>query len=145
LSKYAEEVFSSYHELESPDVSYIEESDKIEIEDIYKLEDDMLYIDAIAYADVVFSMFIYKPDFYLIEDEYLLDVQDYDWNEHYVWAEMILYLPIKFSLVFNILNEQVKEFEVNGFEEIFGWCKSCGAAVISDAAEVCYRCEKQLF
>ena len=58
---------------------------------------------------------------------------------------MTLNLPIKFSLVFNIVNEQIEEFEVNGFEETFGWCKSCGAAITSDAAESCSKCGKDFF
>lgn len=82
----------------------------------------------------------------MIEDDYpLLDVQDCDWNEYYAWAQMTLSLPIRISIVFDVLRERVEEFEVDGFDEIFGWCKFCGAAILSDAAEACYKCGKPFF
>lgn len=138
-------VFHGYRELEDPSVSYIENPDEITIEEVFALEDDKVYIDAKAFADVIFDVFIFKPDYYIIEDEYPLEVQDSDWNEYYVWAQLTIHIPIKFSMIFNVLGVKVEEFEVNGFEEIFGWCKFCGAAILSDAAEGCYKCGKSFF
>jgi len=140
-----EAVLYGYHELEDPSVSYIENPDDITVEEAFALEDDKVYIDAKAYADVIFDVFIFKPDYYIMEDEYPLEIQDSDWNEHYVWAQLTIHIPIRFSMIFNVLEVRVEEFEVNGFEEIFGWCKFCGAAVLNDASERCYKCGKSFF
>jgi len=133
-------VLHGCHELEDLSISYIEDPDEITIVEVFALEDDKVYVDAKAFADVIFDAFIFKPDYYIIEDGYPLEVQDSDWNEDYVWAQLTIHIPIKFSMIFNVLVANVEEFEVNGFEETFGWCKFCGAAILSDAAEGCYKC-----
>ena len=145
LNEDAQSLFSWYGELENPEVSYVEDPEEIIVEDVYRLDEETVYLDAKAFADVTFDVFIFKPDYHWIYDKYPLDILSADWNEDFMWAQLTLYVPIRFSMIFNILSEQVEEFEVNGFEETFGWCKSCGAAVLSDAAQTCYRCGKSLF
>lgn len=148
ITQLNEDVDSLYawpQELENPELSYIEDPEDIRVGDVFSLEKDTVYIDAIAFADVTFDVFIFKPDYYVVHDKYPLDIQDGDWNDDYMWAQLTLYVPIKFSMTFNILSEQIEEFEVNGFEETFGWCKFCGAPVLNDAAETCYKCGKSLF
>lgn len=143
--KWIEDLLSSTTELENPEVTYIENPEKISVEDARNLDDDRVYLDATALADVVVDVFIFKSDYYQISEEYTLDIMDEDWNKHYMWAQMILRLPISFSLVFNILEEKVEEFEINPMQEIFGWCKNCGAPILSDAAEECPECGKRFF
>jgi hypothetical protein len=137
-------LLSNYPGLESPEVSYIEAPEEVRVEDVLTFEDDKVYVDAVALAEVIVDVFIFKPDYYWLSDRYPLGIMDDDWNEHYMWAQITLQLPINFSLVFNITDEQVEEFEVNPVEDLFGWCSSCGAAILSDAAETCSRCGKSL-
>ena len=147
VDKDAGTIFSHERWFEDVHVSYIEDPERIEVGEVFDIEDEQVYFDVTLFADTIFDFYIYKPDLYMIEDEYpLLDVQDYDWSEDYAWAQMtILAVPIRVSMVFNVLREKLEEFEVNGFDEIFGWCKFCGAAILSDAAEECYKCGKPFF
>ena len=144
--KDAGTILSHEHYFEDVNVSYIEDPEGIEVGEAFDIENERVYFDVKLFADTTFDFFIYKPDLYGIEDDYpLLDVQDYDWSEDYAWAQMTLLVPIRISIVFNVLRESVEEFEVNGFDEIFGWCDACGAGVTNDAAERCYKCGKPLF
>lgn len=146
VDKDAGTIISHEHWFEDAHVSYIEDPERIEVGEAFDIENEQVYFDVTLFADTIFDFYIYKPDLYVIEDDYpLLDVQDYDWNEYYAWAQMTLLLPIRITIVFNVLRESVEEFEVNGFDEIFGWCNACGAAVTNDAAERCYKCGKPLF
>ena len=146
VDKDADTILSHEHYFEDVSVSYIEDPEIIKVGKAFDIENEQVYFDVTLFADTIFDFYIYKPDLYIIEDDYpLLDVQDYDWNEHYAWAQITLFVPIEISIVFNVLRERVEEFEVNGFGEIFGWCKACGAGVTNDAAESCYKCGKPLF
>jgi len=146
VDKDAGTILSHEHYFEDINVSYIEDPERIEVGEAFDIENEQVYFDITLFADTTFDFYIYKSDLYAIEDDYpLLDVQDYDWNEYYAWAQMTLLVPIRISIVFDVLQESVEEFEVNGFDEIFGWCDACGAAVINDAAESCYKCGKPLF
>jgi hypothetical protein len=130
--------------LENPEVSYIEDPDELTVEDVINIEDDKVYIDAVALSDVIVDVFIYKPDYFTLSEEHSLEIMDRDWNEHYMWAQRTVTLPISFSIIFNVLSEQVEDFEINPVEEIFGWCPACGAPILSDAAEICPKCGKSL-
>lgn len=145
---WIESLLVHYPEYENPEVSYIEDPEVITVEDMFQLEGNAVYIEAVARADVVVDVFIYKADYHCIADRPLLSIQDSDWNEDYVWAQLTLFLPLRFSLIFDPIGERVQDFEIHGassVEEIFGWCQFCGAAVTNDAAESCYRCGRSLF
>lgn len=143
VGKDAETIFSHEYEFEDASISYIEDPERIEVEEAFDIENEQVYFDVTLFADTTFDFYIYKSDLFILEDRYpLLDVQNFDWNEHYAWAQMTLLVPIKISIVFDVLHQSVKEFEVNDFDEIFGWCSTCGAVIISDASEECYKCGK---
>lgn len=138
-------VLSSHHEFEDPSVSYIEDPAEITVEEVEAIDENTIYIAAKAIADVTFDVFIFKQDYYIIEDEYPLEVQDSDWNEDYVWVYFIANIPVNFSITYDVENKNVDEFEVDGFDEVFGYCRFCGAAILSDAAESCHKCGKDFF
>lgn len=143
--KWIENLLSSTSEFENPEVSYIEDPEKITVENAYNFDDDRVYLDVTALTDVVVDIFIFKSDYYWISEEYNLLIMEEDWNKHYMWAQLILRLPISFSIIFNILEEKIEEFEINPIEECYGWCHSCGAPILSDAAESCTECGKSFF
>ncbi|MFH0768043.1 MAG: hypothetical protein V1932_00555, partial [Chloroflexota bacterium] len=121
------------------------EDPEITVEEVEAIDENAIYIAAKAIADVVFDVFIFKQDYYIIEHEYPLEVQDSDWNEDYVWAYFTVNIPVNFSITFDVENKNVDTFEVDGFDEVFDYCRFCGAAILSDAAESCYKCGKDFF
>ena len=143
LNEQIQEILQTWQELEDPTVSYIEDPQSITIEEIATVDDNTIYLTAEALANVSVDAFIYKWDYDPYSDKYPIMLMDSDWSESYVFAAMAMDLPIKFAAVLDILNEQITSFEMDNIE-IFGWCRHCGATILSDAAEGCYKCGKQL-
>ena len=137
-----------FGELEDPTVTYIEDPEEIEIIEVVRYEGDeeIYHIELCATADMTVDVFVFKADYYGgLAEEVPLDVWDSDWNEHYVWAVIEPKLPLSFLLVFDASKETVESFEVNDVGEIWGWCRDCGAQIMSDAAEGCSSCGKSFF
>ncbi|MHB8279718.1 MAG: PIN domain-containing protein [Candidatus Humimicrobiaceae bacterium] len=131
--------------LEDISVSYVEDPEEIKINNAYELSINQIYIDIFIKVEVVLDAFIFKADFYCgVGEEYNLDVMDYDWNDHYIYAQTTTKLPINLAINFNIKNRIVDDFEVT-IEEIFGFCPYCSAPIMSDAAENCGECGKAFF
>ncbi|MFC2041165.1 PIN domain-containing protein [Chloroflexota bacterium] len=144
LNEQIQEILLMWHELEDPTVSYIEDPKSITVEEVATIDENTIYLTAEALAEVSVDAFIYKWDYDPDSNKYPIILVDSDWNESYVFAAMAMYFPIKFTAVFNILEEQITAFETENIE-IFGWCRYCGATIISDAAESCYECGKRFF
>ncbi|NQT21352.1 MAG: DUF4935 domain-containing protein [Planctomycetes bacterium] len=138
------DILSFSPELESPELSYMEEIKEVEVEDVAKLDDDRVFIDAVVASQVVIDVFIYHSNYYLAYEHYPISVMDDSWNESYTWAQVELSLPIAFSLVFNLLTETVEAFETSDIPEILGFCHLCGEAIVNDAAETCTACGRSL-
>ena len=66
-----------------------------------KLEqDNKLLLSMYVELNCLFDVFVYKPDWYLIEEEDTdLEVWDFDWSRHYVWAVVQLKLHCELELV----------------------------------------------
>jgi rRNA-processing protein FCF1 len=138
------ETLLSEPELENPSIAYIEDPEELSVDNLRLTDANTVYIDATVTADSVIDVFIFKSSYGFVSDEYPVEIQEYDWNEHYMWGQLILQLPISLSIIFDIENRKVREFEVNPFSGIYGFCPHCGAPIISDAAETCGKCGKSL-
>ena len=88
--KWIDVVLSDKPELEDPNVVYIEDPERIEVTDAYNISEDKIYLEIIAYADTMIEVFIFKSDFWWIAERYDLHIWDNDWNDHYMWADIIL-------------------------------------------------------
>ena len=131
--------------LEDLCVNYVEDPNEIKINNVYELSINKIYIDAFTKVEVVLDVFVFKADFYgWVSEKYNLDVVDYDWNDHYIYAQIITKLPINIAINFNIKNRTVDNFEVT-VEEIFGFCPNCSEPIMSDAAEACGECGEAFF
>lgn len=106
-------------EMEDAELCYIEDPESVTVERVYGIDDERIYIDAVALSYVTIEMFVFKSDYFWLSEKYPLDILDNDWNKHYMWAQMCLKLPINFSLIFNILSKQIEEFEIDPIGEIF--------------------------
>ena len=72
--------------MEDPTINYI--NDPV-IEDITvrRLSDHTALVEVQARATVEMDFFVYKPDYYIYEDERRFSIMDEDWNEYYMWCE----------------------------------------------------------
>jgi hypothetical protein len=144
LNEQIQEILSTWYELEDPTVAYIEDLETINIEEIATIDESTVYITAEALAEVSVDALIYQWDYDPLSRKYPIVLADSDWSESYVFAAMLMTLPIKFSAIFDIIGEKISSFEIDNIE-IFGWCRHCGATILSDAAEGCYKCGKQFW
>ncbi|MGR3310210.1 MAG: PIN domain-containing protein [Candidatus Brocadiales bacterium] len=134
------------HYADDPTILYLEDPSVFKIEEVYKLDADRVYIDIFMETDVSVDFFVHKQDYWAMSDDRSFKVCDEDWNERYIWAEIILREPISLTITYNTKEEKVEKFEADFIfkKERFGHCKSCGKEITSDAAEVCSCCGKSL-
>jgi hypothetical protein len=129
-------------ELEDPSVSYVEDPSRILIREAYELDPEKLFLAYDVVADVNLHFFVYKADYYVMSEE--IEVEDYDWNEHYVWASKTLALLMRFSLELKLgTPNEVESFDIE-LPECYGWCWKCNQPIESDAAETCSNCKADL-
>ncbi len=132
----------SHAEIEDPRVIYIEDPSSMLIREAYELDPEKLFLAYDIVTDVKLQFFVYKADYYVMSED--IEVEDDDWNEHYIWASKTLALLIRFSLELKLgTPSQVESFDVE-FPEFYGWCWKCNAPIESDAAETCPNCRADL-
>ena len=90
------------------------------------------------------DVFVFKHDYDWLSEKYDLQICEYDWNKHYIWAQIMMKLPISINLIFNIESELVENFEID-IEEFYGFCPHCSEPITSDSAEVCPNCGKPFY
>jgi len=131
-------------DFEDHSVSYVEDPEDIEIFNVFILNEKRVFIEAHVNVCVNMDVFVFKSDYYWLSEKYDLQIWDSDWNKHYMWAQMVLKLPIVLNLIFDIENQMVENFEIEVMET-YGFCPHCSKPITSDAAEVCSKCGKSLF
>lgn len=130
-------------DVDEPTILNVENPSPFEINDIYELDVDRVYIDICADIIVDLDCYLDKYDYWGMPKDILLDISTQDWSEHCFWATITLEVSISLTMTFNIKEERVEEFEAD-FMEIFGCCKSCGKAITWEVAEDCPGCGKSL-
>jgi len=98
-------------QLEDVSIADITNSNNINIVDIRKLEKDELFINAIVYAECDFDCFIFKSDYYCMNDRRVI-VLDSNWNEHYVWAMGNYEVGIEINLTLSIKDKEITSSEL---------------------------------
>lgn len=83
---------------------------------VRRLSDQIVLIEVQAAVEVGLDFFVFKPDYYLIDEDRLPDIVDGEWNEHYMYCESTI--DVYFHLAFRTtpkvgkilsLNVQVEE------------------------------------
>jgi predicted nucleic acid-binding protein len=105
-------------EVETINVSYVEEISDIHTVDARELTSGGWFINATATAHVDFDFFIYKGDSYILEEGTSIGVNDYDWNDHYIWAQADKLVEVTLSLTFNEQTGTVTAIEINAFSPL---------------------------
>ena len=54
---------------------------------VKRLSDQTVLIEVQASVSVDMNFFVYKPDYYLFDEDSLPTILDADWNDHYMWCE----------------------------------------------------------
>jgi hypothetical protein len=105
-------------EVETINIAYVEDISEIHTVDARKLASGGWFINATATARVGFDFFIYKGDSSILEEETSIGVNDYDWNDHYIWAQADKLVEVTLSLTFNEQTGAVTAIEINAFSPL---------------------------
>ena len=114
-----------------------------EADDIYEFDEEQLYIEISAVLEASFILTIYYSDFYAYSERWNLYPLESSSDDKLVETCLTLMLPTRFTLILNKATVNVLEFELE-LPEFYGWCQHCGAPIISDSAEQCSKCGKDL-
>jgi PIN domain len=71
-------------EYESPSVSEIHEDYEFKIDEVRQLSETEILINGTVQVTCTFDVFIYKSDFYTMDEDEAPSIWDYDWNDHYL-------------------------------------------------------------
>ena len=104
-------------EYESPTLAMIADVSGLTVLDIRQLNSSQVLVKVEADVIAEFGAFVYKPDWYTSEDS-RLTVVEFDWNDHYVWAEIPLSLHCNLDLVIDASTPEQQEVKK------FGMCLS---------------------
>jgi len=128
-------------DFESPEVVDVDltEPVDVQVDGVTKIDDATVIAEATATCTLVVEGFVYKGDYYASEGV-PYHILDSDWNEHYIWAEQYVKLPVRFSVTIDVVSNKVVNDELQQFGEIYGHCSSCGVPILHDAAESCTAC-----
>ena len=136
------DILSIWLEIEDPTVTFIEDPESVGVDEVLVIDKDTVFLKAEVLAGVSIDVLMDKWEYDTETNRIPLMLLDWDWNEWYVFASLFTNLPIRFSATFDIQKKQITSFELDDIE-IYGWCRHCGAVVLSDSAEECYKCGKQ--
>jgi hypothetical protein len=106
-------------EVETVTVSYVEDLSDFHTVDAHKLSSGAWFIEATATFSYQFDFFIFKADWYAMEEEAPIVVIDSDWNDHYIFAQAMKPIQVSFTLTFDESTGTVTSIEVNAFASVF--------------------------
>ncbi len=99
-------------EYENPTIASIQDIYNIEVMDVRKLHSGEIYLIAEMDAECEFDFFIFKSDFYVMNEEKIPFIWDYNWNEHYVAASGSSQIHVMLYLTFDTKLEEITSFEM---------------------------------
>lgn len=131
-----------FNNLDEPTISQIEEIGELEVTDAKYIDQDRILIHARIDVTVLVDGFIEKSAYFLLdEDEQrMLEIMDNDWNEWVMWLQIVIPISVPLTLVFNLTDHEVDEYEIQPLPEVFGVCHICNAPNHRDTATSCGRC-----
>ena len=89
----------------------LEDIDEVVVDDVSIIEDDLWVVETSVKAVCTFEFYIFKADFYY--DEYPdYEIEDADWNEHYVFAYETFSLNAEIAFVFNDKIQKITSCEI---------------------------------
>ncbi|MCJ7576768.1 MAG: PIN domain-containing protein [Dehalococcoidia bacterium] len=141
LDEQVLDIFRGYS-IDDPTVSYIEDPESVAVEEALMLNEDTIFLRAKVLAGVSIDGYIEQWDYDPESGRLPIWLVDLDYSKDYVFACLFTDLPLRFSATFGIEKKRITDFELDDVE-IWGWCRHCGAVILSDSAESCYKCGRQ--
>lgn len=141
LNEQMADIFRGYN-IEDPVASYIEDPESVVVEEALMLDEDTIFLRAEILAGVSVDGLIEQWEYDPETERLPIWLVDLNYSEEYVFACLFTNLPLRFSATFDIRTKQITDFQLDDIE-IWGWCRHCGSAILSDSAEACYKCGRQ--
>lgn len=81
-------------------------------------EGDTTSLGASVEVDATIHGYMAKPDWYVLDEDEdrMIQVMDSDWNEHYVWVEVLVRLRLSFQVL--VVGESLEDISLDGVEVI---------------------------
>lgn len=103
-------------EFESPSVSEIHEDYEFNINEVRQLSETEIIIDGRVAVTCTFDIFIYKSDYYIMNEDEIPAIWSWDWNDHYFAGSVTKNIKLKFYLTidsgfYNILSSEIEHVE----------------------------------
>ena len=105
-------------EYEDIRLDMVEEVSDIKKVDVRLLPDDRRLVRAEAHLVCNFEVFIFKPNYFLVDDDPRLSVTDHDWNKHYMRGEVTLSLQGIIRLILDKSDSEQSKIEVLSVQPI---------------------------
>jgi hypothetical protein len=99
-------------ECETPSVGTVYTVEDVDIEDVRSLPSGEVLVELEVGANCEINMFIFKADYYAMEEDEEITVWDEDWNEHYVAASKTMGVRIGLLMTFNPRRGEVTSTDV---------------------------------
>lgn len=107
-------------ELESPSVSSIHEDYKFNIDEVRQLSETEILINGTVEVTCTFDVFVFKSDYYIMDEDEAPSIWNYDWNDHYVAGSKDQTITLKVYLIVDTASYDITSNEIEIIENIDG-------------------------
>ena len=132
-------------EFEDPSSDYVEDPCEIEVQDVYELDLNRMFIRFRSTQDINVSFFIFKSDYHGLPEDVTdsISIEEWDWNKHYSWATKVITVDAIFLLILGVTDGKVLDLEVEDVN-LVERCRQCHGLIRGDTLENCPHCDKPL-
>ena len=102
---------------ENPSVDMFDEDFVFELDNIEVIDADTIWVRLNVSMTLLLDVFIFKADYYLLDDDSGVSVYDHEWNDHYVAAQLEKNIWFTMDLDLNIKDYSIKTHSIEVNEE----------------------------
>jgi hypothetical protein len=144
LNKAGIDLDGAVREAEDVYVRHLEHPKSFEIDTISAISDQAAVVIATTEIDASIAFVLHRSEYMIADPPYPFSVVAADWNDHYIAAEMVVRLSLRFVFSVSLETEEVLAFEVEDQTELCGYCRRCGAIQYNYSADRCRSCKRRL-
>ncbi len=86
-------------EFENPTIESVQSLVNFEVNDVRRLPSEEYIVEISLVVEAEVHFFIFKSDYYILDERETPNILDADWNEHYVLAGLVFPLDVRLSIV----------------------------------------------